>query len=388
MTLAMPQYALSYWELETFFKGIDLAIIGGGIVGLSAALRAREISPAARIVVLERGPLPIGASTRNAGFACFGSASELLDDLGSRPEEEVWNLVADRWEGLRRLRQRIGDRALQYEQVGGFELFRSADHRLYEACMDNLSRFNQELYRITGNKEVFLRTGQEVGGTFGFAGVKQLIFNQAEGLLNPGKLMAQLIALAQQAGVLFFPGIEVTELTDTGSGVALQTRSGFYIQAGKVLLAANAFAGQLVPEADLKPARNQVLVTAPVPGLSWKGGFHYDRGYTYFRHINGRVLLGGGRNLDPEGETTTAFGTTPLIQGYLLHLLREVILPGQEVAVDHWWSGILGVGSHKSPIIRPVSDHVALAVRLGGMGVAIGTLVGETGAALIMGRQQ
>ena len=74
-------YELSYWERESFFRDIDVAVIGSGIVGLSAALRARELAPSARIAVLERGALPIGASTRNAGFACFGSVSELLDDM-------------------------------------------------------------------------------------------------------------------------------------------------------------------------------------------------------------------------------------------------------------------------------------------------------------------
>ena len=72
---------LSYWEYTSWFSNIDYAIVGSGIVGLCCALRLRERFPDAKILILERGALPQGASTKNAGFACFGSISEILDDL-------------------------------------------------------------------------------------------------------------------------------------------------------------------------------------------------------------------------------------------------------------------------------------------------------------------
>jgi hypothetical protein len=53
------------------------------------------------------------------------------------------------------------------------------------------------------------------------------------------------------------------------------------------------------------------------------------------------------------------------IQGYLLELLQRVILPGREVPVERWWSGIMGVGAVKEPIVREWNAHVAVAVRLG-----------------------
>ena len=92
------------------------------------------------------------------------------------------------------------------------------------------------------------------------------------------------------------------------------------------------------------------------------------------------MLLGGGRNLDPEGETTDSFGNTSLIQEKLGQLLQQQILPNNVVAIDHWWSGILGIGAKKQPIVQMISPHIGVAVRLGGMGVAIGALVGEEGA--------
>ena len=70
---------LSYWELKSWFSNVDYTIVGSGIVGLHTALRLREKFTTAKILVLEKGILPQEASTKNAGFACFGSISEIID---------------------------------------------------------------------------------------------------------------------------------------------------------------------------------------------------------------------------------------------------------------------------------------------------------------------
>lgn len=113
----------SYWELKHWLTDIDFAIIGSGIVGINCALSLRERYPAARIVILEKGILPQGASTKNAGFACFGSLSELLKDLNQHTEEEVLELATLRWEGLKELRARVGVQALDFQMYGGHEIF-------------------------------------------------------------------------------------------------------------------------------------------------------------------------------------------------------------------------------------------------------------------------
>ncbi|MBA3901114.1 MAG: FAD-binding oxidoreductase, partial [Bacteroidetes bacterium] len=82
---------LSYWEQETFFSNVALTVIGSGIVGLSAAIHFKKLNPNAKVIVLERGILPNGASSKNAGFACFGSPSEILDDLKHQSEQETFN---------------------------------------------------------------------------------------------------------------------------------------------------------------------------------------------------------------------------------------------------------------------------------------------------------
>lgn len=375
-------YELSYWERDSFFSGIDIAVIGAGIVGLSAALHARALAPAARIAVFERGPLPIGASTRNAGFACFGSISELLDDMQGQPEQEVWALVEKRWQGLQRLRARLGNQQLRYEPLGGYELFQAEEQSSFEACASHIEAFNKVLKPMTGLGETYALAP----GHLAESGIKggQLICNRAEGQLHTGEMMRGLLELARAEGILLFAGLPVEALQDTGAGLELITGHGWPVKVGRALVATNGFAQQLLPELALRPARNQVLITAPIEGLRLRGCYHYDRGYYYFRNVGYRLLLGGGRQLNPQGEATSEFGTTPLIRKALLDLLQEVILPGQAAAVDCWWSGILGVGPQKVPIVQAVSDRVVAAVRLGGMGVAIGSLVGEEAADLLI----
>ena len=378
----MLQYQLSYWEQETFLKNTDVAIIGSGIVGLSAAISLKEQAPKLKVVVLERGPLPIGASTRNAGFACFGSLSELLDDLQHSTLDEVLQLVEQRYRGLQRLRQRYSDQAIGYEGLGGYEVFRKEDQERFEHCVEQLPQINQALGSLIG-AATYSITDEQLAGT-GMAGVEHLILNQAEGQLHTGKLMQTLLQRAQELGVLCLCGVEVQQLTEGGNTALLSTNYGWELQTKRVLIATNGFAKQLLPELEVQPARNQVLITSPIPALKIRGCFHYDRGYVYFRNVGERLLLGGGRNLDPKAETTAAFGHTEPIQGYLTDLLQEVILPNETYSIERWWSGIMGVGERKQPIIRPVGSNVVVAVRLGGMGVALGTEAGEQAAQLLV----
>ncbi len=114
---------LSYWEYKTWLSNIDFTIVGSGIVGLNCALALRENHPHAKILVLEKGVLPQGASTKNAGFACFGSISEILSDLKSHTEEEVIQLVGKRWEGIHLLRKTLGDDTIDYQQNGAMNFF-------------------------------------------------------------------------------------------------------------------------------------------------------------------------------------------------------------------------------------------------------------------------
>jgi gamma-glutamylputrescine oxidase len=374
---------LSFWEKEAYFSHIDVLIVGSGIVGLNAALHLKTKSPGMKVIVAERGLLPTGASTRNAGFACFGSPSELLDDLSHHSEQDVFALVERRWKGLQRLRQNLGDQAIDFHRWGGYELFETTQEPLYQDCIEKLPSLNKHLQQVIGEQEVFRQADHKISD-FGFSQVQHLLESTAEGQIDTGKMILALTRKVQALGVLVLNGLEVQSLQEESQGITALTKQGIAITARAALVATNGFARQLLPELQVVPARAQVLITKPIPNLRFKGTFHYDRGYYYFRNIGDRVLFGGGRNLDFKTEETTELGLTELVQHKLDALLQEVILPGTPYEVEQRWSGIMGVGPEKTTIVQAVSEHVCCAVRMGGMGVAIGSLVGEEGAELVL----
>ena len=372
---------LSFWEKDHYLSGIDFLIVGAGIVGLNAALRWRRHYPEAKIVVLERGVFPTGASTKNAGFACFGSLSELYADYQQSGAMAMVELVAKRWRGLQHLRELCGDKALVFKQLGGFELFLERD----EKEMDGLAflpELNELLQPILNEKHCFQLV--EKTAAFSFGGLRTMVHNRLEGQLHPGRMMQRLRELATQQHIQIWNGVTVRQLEPGASEVLLETTDGWTIRSARVLVCTNGLTTALLPGLAVRPARNQVLITQPIPGLSFAGTFHYDQGYYYFRNVGQRVLLGGARNLDPIGETTDQLGLTEAIQAELERFLRTVVLPNHHYTIDHRWSGILGVGPRKAPIVQKVHPRLGVAVRLGGMGVAIGAMVGQEGAELMV----
>ena len=369
---------LSYWEIRNWLSEVDFAIVGSGITGLSCALELQSRKPQARILILERGSFPSGASTKNAGFACFGSPTEILDDLRTHSEEEVQELVSRRYRGISILRERLGDKALDFQNLGGFELFETSESSEFDRAAEALPRINRML------RPVFGREPFEISdSTFGMKNIHpRLICNPLEGQLDPGKMMRALAHKASTPSTAILNGVEVLDFEDLGHSVEVHTRD-FDFRCGKLLLATNGFAGPLTG-LEVSPARAQVLVTDAVPGHGISGSFHLEAGYYYFRNIGDRILLGGGRNLDKEGETTTDFGLTPLIQERLERLLQDVILPGKTVHIAKRWSGIMGTGPQKKPLLTHLSTNVSCGVRLGGMGVAIGSHTGSELASLAL----
>lgn len=372
----------SYWERTAFIDNADVIIIGSGIVGLSAALHLKTREPNLKVLVLERGFLPSGASTKNAGFACFGTVSEQLSSLAHSTEGEVARLVNYKWRGLQRLRQNLGDAHIDYHQHGGYELFMQGEEEHADACIDKIDYLNNLLKNAISGHDIYSVANEKITG-FGFDKVSRMIYNPFEGQIHTGKMMRTLLNKVYQNDVMVLNGCSITAVERKENHIRLHTSQGNF-KAGKVILATNAFANQLFPQLKVVPGRGQVLVTKPIPGLKLQGTYHFNEGYYYFRNIDGRVLFGGGRNLNFAAEETGEFGHTDAVKQSLIQYLNEVILPGQHAEIDHWWSGIMGFGDDINPIVKQVEPNIYCAVRCNGMGVAMGSLVGEEVADLTL----
>jgi gamma-glutamylputrescine oxidase len=355
---------ISFWERNSFTQA-DIIIIGAGITGLSTACSIKEKYPTKRVIVLERGIFPT--------------------DMKLTDTDSVAKLALTRKQGLDKLRGRLGDNTIGYIQNGGYELVFDND-KTFEH--DKIEELNQTLLPYFGAKVFDFK--DELIPAFGFANTKHLIYTPFEGQIDTGMMMQGLARYATGLDVKIIYGAEMIEFDEDETGISVlvnhrQLNENVVFKCDKIALCTNAFTGDFIPELDIKPGRGQVLVTKPIEGLKFKGTFHFEEGYFYFRDYGNRVLFGGGRNLDFDTEHTTVFEENDYILNELKDLLDEVILPGVDYEIDTNWQGIMGFSADKKPIVKMITDNIAVGFGCNGMGIAIGSHTGEQLATLLVG---
>jgi gamma-glutamylputrescine oxidase len=376
---------VSIWEKESFYSPKDVIIVGSGFVGLWSAYYLKKNHPKLSVAIVDRGIIPTGASTRNAGFACIGSVTELIADTMKSGEDQMLEIVEMRYKGLKKIRKTFSKKQIGYEDLGGYELITDSQGLDINMLRSNIDWLNHKLKSITKKEKAFCLNNERIT-EFGFANVHHLIGNRLEGQLHSGKLCQALLKLVQSIGVVVLNSIEIKTFEKINGSIELQTNHHFSLLTNQLLICTNAFAKQLVPELDVEPARGQILVTSEIPNLKWKGTFHYDEGFYYFRNLGNRVLLGGARNKAFEEEHTYESNISENIQNALEHFLHEKILPATSFTIEHRWSGIMGVSNEKMPIVKQINDNIFCAVRMGGMGVALAPVIGEKISHLMIGK--
>ncbi len=397
--------AISVWEQSTYFAPKDMVIVGCGFVGLWTAYEAIQKNPKLNITILERGIIPSGASTRNAGFSCFGSVSELIYDVQLMGEAAMLETVKMRFDGLQRIQKVFKASEIDYNQWGGYELFeakkigKKSTVKKVDAGYDT-SNLDADIAYLNKILTPVLKTAKKNGKylpiytnatkdlkKLGFQGIEALAFNQLEGQLNSAKLVLALQKAVQAKGVQILFNTEVKKFKSHAKGVTIHTNLEAPLEAKQLLVCTNGFAKKLIPSLDVVPARGQVFVTEPIPNLKFKGCFHFDEGFYYFRNLGNQLLLGGARNKDFKNEKTYSLETSKTIQKVLEEFMMQRILPKgtKKPKIELRWSGTMGIGKIKKPIIQEIQPNVYCAVRMSGMGVAIAPIVAQKAIKLMLG---
>ncbi|AZA79918.1 FAD-binding oxidoreductase [Chryseobacterium sp. G0186] len=366
----------SIWELDTFYRKRDIIIIGAGFSGLWTAIAIKEKHPEKSVLIIERSTVPLGASTRNAGFACFGSLTEVIADSQKMGWEKTLNLVAMRFDGLQKIQQYFKSDEIDFELSGGYEILNN------EEPLELIDEVNGKLKLITGLEKTYSLQQDKIK-EFGLGKSQFLIENPCEGSLHSGKLLQKLLEKCHELKVEFLFGTEVKNIDENLDEIEVCLTEDLSVKAVAVVYCTNAFSSKFLENENIIPARGQILLTDPIENLKLKGTFHYDDGFYYFRNLGNRILLGGGRNQDFKTEETTAFETTEFLQDHLEEFLKTVVLPNHDYTIALRWSGIMAMGSEKSPIVKKVSEKQFCAVRLSGMGVALAPKIGEMMAEII-----
>ena len=382
----------SYWEATHWPSEVEVAVVGGGIVGLQSAIQLATQRPEWKIAVIERSDPPAGASTRNAGFACIGSLTELAEDITDIGFDATIDLVKRRLAGLHLLRDTLSDKALAYEGCGNIEWFRTEDQDSFQRALNLLPKVNAALQEalsiaesVFSNDTVYLQSTKLSG--------LGAIRNSLEGQLDPGKMMRGLQAKAAALGVQYIHS-DVAGIEGSAPDYHLELRGRHPLRTKQVVLATNAFTAALA-ETQIRPALNQVIVSSPIKHLAWTLPMHLDRGYGYIRRIGNRVLVGGFRHLVGASAKTSQFGLDARLGAHLRGVLQEVLPKGyridatehsenESVRIEYEWSGVLGLGPNRNP--RAIRDKHGIihAAGLGGMGIALGSLLGREAAQLVL----
>jgi len=369
--------ALSFWEQRWLDKA-DIVIVGAGLVGLQTAIQLKCKFAHKKVWVLESSVLGDAASMRNAGFACFGSAGEILDDASRMGMDDALSLYGMRYKGLQKLITTYGETILGYENSGGNEVFESNEH--FDVVASKIDDLNHGLKQFHDDNAFKIKEISRLGMRVH----SQAIFSPMEGALQSHLLYETVRKHALAVGVEIISGIKVLSLNQHPSKKwelecenQGQNSNRFQITAQKLILCTNGYTKLLLEEVDVQPARGQVLVTKPIPELTFRGIFHADKGYIYFRSLGSRILIGGARNLAFEDEQTTVSEANEQLIQALKNWLTNTIVPYANVEIETQWAGIMGMSQSRLPIIEQRKENLYLGVRLGGMGVALSSLVAQ-----------
>jgi gamma-glutamylputrescine oxidase len=340
---------------------VDVAIVGGGITGLSCARALAQAG--ARVRVLEARRVGSGASGRNGGFALRGMAAPY--DRARLPE--LMRLTED---ALPRLAALAGD---AFRAVGSLRVATSEDElaavRAEHAalCADGFAVEWVE----PGELPPLIRP-HVLGGTF----------NPPDGALEQGRWIRRLAALAEEAGALLAEETTATEI----DGTRVLTPCG-HVDADAVLVATDGYTRGLIAEVDalVAPTRGQVVATSPLPERHFECPVYGRWGYDYFQQLPDlRVVAGGRRDVGRGSEETTQETTTGPIQAAVENMLRDVL--GSVPDITHRWAGLMAFTPDRLPLVGPLPGREGVWLSLGysGHGNVLGFACGELVAASIL----
>jgi gamma-glutamylputrescine oxidase len=312
---------------------VEVLVVGGGITGVSLLRRLGERGVKAALV--ERTRLADGASGRNAGFLLEGTAANYAEAVrihGRDRAREVWAMTG---ENHRRLAEALAGRA-GYRRGGSRTLAASG----------------AEEAQLEESAELMSEDGWPV--TF----AARSIVNPRDGELNPAEAVAALAADCPAGSI--FEGVEVTDLEQLP------------IAADEVILATNAFTGQLLEGILIEPVRAQMLATAPFAARVAERPTYADHGYQYWRQLpTGEVLAGGFRDRAPDEEVGYQLATTAVIQG---HLERHLAGLGVSAPVTHRWAGTMGFTPDALPLVGRLHPGLSICAGYTGHGMAFAYL--------------
>jgi len=354
----------------------DVAIVGGGLAGLSAALELAERGQ--RVVLLEAARIGSGASGRNGGQAIHGLACDqdtVEAQLGLDEARRVWAMSI---EALAILKTRIATHQIDCDWQGGFLSLATSPKKA-----DALQRWVGRMSEVYGDTMRWIppaELGQWIASPRFHAGLA----DPRSGHLHPLRYCQGLARAAQQAGVQVYEHSAATGMTTQRNGVTLATATG-EVCASQVLLAGNVYLPEIAPSlapglgARIMPVGTYIVCTEALPreridALIPSRSAVCDTNFVldYFRPTaDHRLLYGGGVSYS----TATPRALLPTMRRRMLRSFPQL----HDVAVQHAWGGFVDISMNRAPDFGRLGEHrnVYYLQGFSGHGLALTGLAGR-----------
>ncbi|AXI48612.1 FAD-dependent oxidoreductase [Sulfitobacter sp. SK012] len=369
-------------------RDVDVAIIGAGFTGLSAALHLAE--GGVRVAVLERRCVGWGASGRNGGFCCLGGSM-----LGSAALDAQFG--------------RAGRMAYRASELAAIETVDELISRL-NLDVDRHSQGETQLAHRPKDVSDLHAHAADIKDSYGLD--SQVIEKQAlaeHGMkgpfygavtvnagfaLNPRKYIDGLAKAAEDAGAVIYQDSEVSDFVRIGRRHQLETARG-KITADKVIVATNGYSSEDLPlwlRGRYLPSQSNIIVTRPLTDdeLAAQGWNSDQMSYDtrdllhYFRLMPDRRFLFGMRG----GVLTGAAAERRAYRAIRSDF--EAMFPAwAEIETPYSWSGMVCLARDRLPFAGPIpaEDGLFVGMCYHGNGVAMGTYVGKLLASLAQGKK-
>ena len=333
----------------------DLVVVGLGGSGLTALLHAAQRGLS--VVGIDADRIAAGAAGRNGGLLLAGIADfhhNVRKELGIERATALYQHTLDEMDRIE---------ATTPEAVSRIGALRIGELKVGED--------SEELADTFAHRDALIADGFPVEDYEGDQGVGILI--PTDGTFHPAKRAIALAKLAQAAGAKIYthsPAIKIESgivTTDQGS-----------IRAKHILVAVDGNLGKALPElADqVQPTRLQMISTAPDEKLNLKYAVYTRQGWDYWQQLpDGRIAIGGGRDLALAQEATDVVEPTQTMRDYLVQSLEAL---GATAPIEHHWAAIVSYTESGLPIVKQVQPGVWAVGAYSGTGNVVGALLARS----------
>lgn len=345
----------------------EVCIVGGGFTGVAAALELAERGIS--VILLEQNQIGWGASGRNGGQVLGGYGPEMSEFdkyakvYGANNASEAWNLGV---ECVDIIKDRVAKYQIDCDLTWGY-----LDAAMKQSELEDLKQSKQILEAQGYKSEQRFVTGAETKSVIGSDRFVGGLVNMGWGHCHPLNLVRGEARVAEKLGAKICEDARVDKITYKDDGVEVDTGHG-KVKAEKLILAGNAYLGQLVPKlaARVLPAGSYVIATEPL-GESLAKKIMPENyavcdqrwALDYFRMSPDHRMLFGG--------LATYTGLHPRdIEGRVRPNMLKVFPELKDVKIDYVWGGYIGIGLNRIPQVGQLNERAYFAQAYSGHGVA------------------